>query len=125
MHNDEGKLFEAVFHKLLTLGIVVVSVAVVVWIVWAIVRMSAITDEATGPASPRGAETLLDPAPAGAPLLANVRSVRQARTEPGEPDRIIELLLVPVARGLAALDEHLDRLPGLLGDAGFFCAGPS
>ena len=125
MHNDEGRLFDAVFHRLLTLGVVIATVAMLVWIVWAIVRVSAITNETTKPEAGRAAETSLGPAATHARLLADLRAVRQSRPEPGEPDRVIELLLVPVARGLAALDEHLDLLPGLVADASFFSGGPS
>ncbi|MBN1919120.1 MAG: hypothetical protein JW889_14540 [Verrucomicrobia bacterium] len=120
MHNKEGALFGAVFYKLLSLGIVVISVALVVWIIWAIVRTSAITTEAAEPKADGSAEVSPPPASAGDPPLANVRLVG-----PGKPDRIIEVLLVPVARSLAALDEHLGRLSGLAADAGFFCGGPS
>jgi hypothetical protein len=125
MHNDEGTLFNAVFYKLLTLGVVIVSVAAAVWIVWAIVRMSAITNEAAGSETGRGADTSLVPAAGHERLLADAHAAGPARSGTGEPDRIIALLLGPVARGLVALDEHLDRVPGLVADAAFFSGGPS
>jgi len=126
MHNDEGKLFDAVFNKLLALGIVIASVAVVVWIVWAIVRTSAITNEVSQQKADCGAEMLPGYARAGAPLLANIRSAKTGvSAERGDPGPIIELLLGPVTRGLAVLDKRLDTLPGLVADAAFFSVGPS
>jgi len=46
MHNEEGRLFEAVFYKLLSLGVVIIALATLVWLVWAVVRTCEITDDA-------------------------------------------------------------------------------
>lgn len=124
MHNEEGKLFDAVFHKLLALGVAIVALAALVWFIWAIARTSAITNDASQPAAPAGSS--MRQAPVDAPPLANTR--RNARAEVAPPDTMIELFFRPVASLVAGIRARLERLPPELArparDAAFFVGGP-
>ena len=130
MHNDEGKLFEAVFHKLLALGIAVVALAAVVWIIWAIVRTSAITNEGSQSREPRADGSSMQQAPRYEALLASVRATAPRQSSQpakvGSADAMVALTLRPVA---ALVSRVNSRLPSLVGkvaaDAAFFVGGPS
>lgn len=131
MHNEEGKLFEAVFHKLLALGVIVVSVAAVVWIVWAIARASQISnDAATPPEPPAVDDSAMLRAPIDEAPLANVRPTIPGQgdrsTGVGSPDRMIALTVRPVA---VLVNRVHGRLPAIVqkaaADAAFFGGGPS
>jgi hypothetical protein len=130
MHNEEGKLFEAVFYKLLGLGVAIVAIAAVVWIVWAIARTSAITNEAAPSPEPTVEGATLGPAPVDEAPLANVRSTMPFHAgraaQVGSADRMVALTLRPVA----AVVSHMNgRLPSIVekaaADAAFFGGGPS
>jgi len=130
MHNEEGKLFEAVFHKLLALGVVIIAVAAVVWIIWAIARTSEITNEAAMPPEPAADGSSLLQAPPDETPLANVRPTMPGQdgraTGVGNPDRMIALTLRPVALLVSRVNS---RLPSIVekaaADAAFFVDGPS
>lgn len=122
MHdNDEGKLFDAVFHKLLALGVTVIAVAALVWMVWAVARMSAITSEGSETNAPAGAGSSKWDGPGGAGPLAHAR----VRAPGGE----VGLFIRPAAWMAARVTERLDRFPSALADAAadaaFFAGGPS
>jgi hypothetical protein len=127
MHNEEGKLFDAVFHKLLGLGVAIIALAALVWFIWAIARTSAITNDASQPAAPAGGGSSMHQSPADVPPLANARHAARARVAP--PDRMIELFFRPVASLVAGVHAWLDRLPPALAhparNAAFFAGGPS
>jgi hypothetical protein len=127
MHNDEGKLFDAVFHKLLGLGVAIVALAAVVWFVWAIARTSAITHEASQPEAPAEAGSSMRQAPAEPAALGSTRATVPGKVAPA--DTMIELFIRPVVSLAARVCGHLDRLPPALsrtaGDAAFFIGGPS
>ena len=118
MHNDEGKLFDLVFHKLLALGVAVVAAAALVWMVWATVRAAAITREASPPKAPADAGSSVPGAPDEAIALAG-----------GEPHAMIELFVGPLTSLAARAAERLERAPRALAraavDAAFFGGGPS
>ena len=139
MHNEEGKLFDAVFHKLLALGVAIIAAAAVVWFIWAIVRTSAITHDASQPQAPAGAGSSMREAPDEARSLANARvTARDVRvTVPaeaavpahvGDPDKMIELFIRPMALLAARVNGQLDQLPRALArtttDTAFFIGGP-
>jgi len=110
MHNEEGKLFDTVFHKLLSLGVAFIAVAAVVWFVWAIARMSAITRDAPQPEAP-------------------AEAVHETPGGTASADAMIELIMHPMASFAARTTERLDRFPhalvGATADAFFFAGGPS
>jgi hypothetical protein len=118
MHNEEGKLFDLVFHKLLALGVVIVTAAALVWMVWATVRAAAITREASPPKTPADAGSLRPGAPDEGMALASAR-----------PHAAVELLVRPLTSLADRAADRLDRVPHMLAhaarDAAFFVGGPS
>ena len=109
MHNEEGKLFDAVFHKLLSLGVALIAAAAVVWFIWATARTCAITREASPPEMPADANSML----------------RQAPGETASADAMIKLFLRPMARAAGRVDRLPRSLAETTADAVFFAAGPS
>lgn len=129
VHNQEGKLFDAVFHKLLALGVVVISAAALVWLVWAVVRACEITDEASQPAT----GSSMHRAPAQKPPLTQGRAANSDAATPAAQlaasGRLIKLCFGPAALIAARIDRCFDRLPRAVAvaaeDAAFFRGGPS
>jgi hypothetical protein len=128
MHNEEGKLFDAVFHKLLTLGVVVVSVAALVWLAWAVVRMGQITHDASPPEAVGNTEQSTGHTPEHGAMLAGTRRAAPP-LEIGIPDEMIDVLFRPIASLAGAIDRRVSRFPSALAraaeDAAFFRDGPS
>ncbi len=124
MHNEEGQLLEKVFHRLLSVGVMIISLAVLVWFVWAIVRTCEITDDASQPRAPAGTSSSMQHTPAQKPPLAHVRITGPE----GNPGKLIKLCFRPVASFATRIDRCLDRLPGAVAvateDAAFFTDGP-
>jgi len=127
MHNEEGTLFDLVFHKLLALGVVLIAVAALVWIIWATVRAGAITRDASQPEAPADAGSSMLGGPGEAMPLANSRAAAHAGG--GTPHAMVKLLIRPLALLAARAADRLDRLPQALAraaaDAAFFAGGPS
>ena len=132
MHNKEGRLFEAVFHTLLSLGVVIISLAVLVWLVWAVVRTCEITNDAAQPGASTGTGSSMQDNPAQKPPLAHVRATNSEAAAPSAQlagsSRLIKLCFGPVASVAGRIDRCFDRLPralaGATQEAAFFHGGP-
>ena len=123
MHNEEGKLFDAVFHKLLALGMAVIALALVVWLVWTIARTSAITHDASQSEAAHGASSALPPpAPVPPAPLASVRAGPASVHAP--PGAMIRMLIRPMASATAWLERLSRALTFTVADAVFFAGGP-
>jgi hypothetical protein len=133
MHNEEGQLLEKVFHRLLSLGVVIVSLAVLVWLVWAVVRTCQITNDAAQPGTSTETGSLMQETPGQKPPLANVRApgseAAEPAAQPGNPGKLVKLCFRPVASLAGRIDGGLDRLPRAVASAAentaFFADGPS
>jgi len=109
MHNEEGKLFDAVFYKLLSLGVALIAAAAIVWFIWATARMGAITRDASPPETPADANSMSQQAPGETPSA----------------DAMIKLFLCPMARAAGRLERLPHGLAETTADAVFFAGGPS
>jgi hypothetical protein len=118
MHNEEGKLFDLVFHRLLALGVALVTAAALVWMVWATVRAASITREAPMPRAPADGGSLAPRAPDKATALAG-----------DAPNPMIRLVVGPLTALADRAAGRLDRVPRALArvatDFAFFVGGPS